>query len=283
MGFWDVALGDLAAIGVRFSPAEQQVLEEGGEVLFIRGLLSPWACMGDATGILDQFGQRVYVPQFLSAFPPKAKALPGWNLDGQSVSALVDSEVGDYWRQWPAYLGVVSERCVDRQAFGDGIAYVRIWDGKPLTCPGDRELAERLFTAASDRINNSAYHQFVVLSEYEASGYAVDELYPVITGEVDVADLVDLDRDRDYLESMATAYRDLLDGGYLSRSSDPADHQNLKEVSFEPMEDLLDDDLEAVQVWDRMVNRRENALAIIHTALSIRSAANFECLESEIL
>ena len=75
MGFWDVGIGDLEAIGVRVSPEQEHVLQEGGEVLFIKGLFSLYHWYGDATGILDQFDQQVYVPQTLRRLPAMAVRL----------------------------------------------------------------------------------------------------------------------------------------------------------------------------------------------------------------
>lgn len=291
MGFWDQGIAGLKAIGVEVTREQRQALNKGGQVLIIRGLLSPWACYGDDTGILDQHGAQVYVPQLLDAEPvaTPAQLESGASLDERNEEEVLlardylDEVHGADWREWPSYIGEIQDRGIGRFAECDWMTYARVWDGTPLVSKADRKAAKKILAAARRRIASSVYEEFCELYEFEAMGEAGwQDLEAVMDDKVTVEDMAAaLETDPNYIEALVRNYNTLLLGNYLTRSTKREDQEKLKVVHFTPMEAYLEPGSDAATMWSRLVNRRENALAIINNSLSCDRARQFSRSEKE--
>lgn len=270
MGFWDVGVGDLESMGVRVTQEQEAVLEWGGEVMIVRPLLSPLAIYDDNGGMIDQCGQKVFVPRTMRAYPPRTAGLP-WVPAGTPAEYLED-ELGADWRSWPSYVGEYIDDPIDQQA-GEGVQYARIWEGTPLVSEDDKNLATDLWAAAKKRVNDSVYYEYVMLQEFIAS-YDMGCLDKLLDNETTAEAVVaGTAVTPEYLSLALGAYVTLLDGRYLARTA--KDVGRLRPVCFAPMEDYLVCNNEARAMWRRAINRRENTLAIIHTSLSDKHAAHF--------
>lgn len=280
MGFWDQGVSRLRSMGVPVTQEQQNGLERGGEILVLRGLVSPDLLYdGDCAGVTDQHGEQVYIPQMLHAHPPLATDLPGTH--GMALNTWMDRDNRRDWRRWPSYVGEIQERSVDQQTNADGIDVVRVWDGMPLLTAADRELAEELFAAAANRVNSSVYGELCEISDFEnTEGKDMEDLAPAIEGLATIVELADhLNLEPDRVETAVTAYEALLLGGYLTRSRRKEDIAKLLDLQFAPMEAYLPVNSDARRLWSRLVNRRENALAIINTGLRKEQAELFDSLE----
>lgn len=276
MGFWDAGIGDLEAIGVPVSADIRAVMNEGGRVLVVQHLLSYGASQGDDNGMFDEGGDEVFIPQLMRARRPQVnrKYLEDW--------------YGSAWRQWPSYTGSMEEPCVDLRFWNDEPTYVRAWEGLPILDDHDADVADRLLVAARKRINDSVYEALCTVLDFESDGQcALEDLLPLMDmlagdPDVDVDDLLEYQDadDPGYLKYVATCMQDLVSGNFISfdnydvTSNHP--DQILNDCSFAPMEHYLRDDHEALAVWSRLVNRRQNALAIIGNALPRAMAYQFD-------
>lgn len=276
MGFWDVGIGDLEAIGVRVSEEAAYVLEEGGDVLFVAGLLSPYACYGDDTGILDQHDKQVYVPRLLTAYPPREQA-PGWS---DTPANILEDAFGPEWRTWPSFVGEVEERNDYQRSFSD-MTYVRVWDGTPVFTVEDASIADELMAAATARVKNSVYAEFVMLADWESeeAENSLDNLDLGLDGTLDLLDLAEFTgTSRAQLDALVSAYDTLLTGGYLNR-----DGSEGRPVQFEPMEAYLPVSPSARRAWAQMVARRDNSIEIINCALPRARGKSFAQGEREYM
>lgn len=268
-GFWDAHISALEAIGVPVSIDARTVLNEGGRVLVIQHLLSYGACQGDDQGMYDQNENEVYIPQLMQAVSPD-----------ESQNYLEDW-YGSTWRQWPSYTGTMEEPCVDLRFWNDSQTFARVWEGLPIMGGHDADIADRLLVAAQSRINDSVYEALCTVLEFETAGeyeYTLDDLLPLmdmIRGDpdVDIDDLLEFTNADDfgYLKYVAVCMQDLVSGNFISFRDYNLTSNNqevtLNDCEFAPMETYLRDDHEALAVWSRLINRRENALAIITNAL----------------
>lgn len=270
MAFWDTGIGDLESMGVTVSAAQHRALHEGGEVLVIQHLLSPSASDGDDSGMWDQDGEAVFIPQLMVACPPEqaAEDLENW--------------FGNTWRSWPSYTGFLEESTVDQRFWNDETTFMRVWEGLPIQDVRDKSIFSRIAMAARERIYNSVYEQICTVYEFDSngeSGLSLDELLPLVDmlASEDDPDLSFSpeycnEPNQDYLVLVAKTMKELLEGNYLSfdnynvKSNNP--NRPLNDCTFEPMSTYLGDDYEALAVWNRLVNRRENALAVIAGGLS---------------
>lgn len=272
MGFWDLGVGDLAAMGVNVSREQRRVLEQGGQVLFITGLLSPYLYeLDNKRGVVDQNDEQIYVPQLLYAYSP-SQTLPG--LRGKTIRAHMD-EGGTEWRAWPSYVGEIIERSVTQHDPNEDLSFVRVWDGIPLVTEEDKMIATELFIAATDRIDASVYCELKEISEYQAMGGDVDDLHLALNAADMSYDEVALKTglSEHQIGNLVLAYDTLLlndtgPGGY-----------DVDQVTMAPMENYLS--AEAARVWTRLVNRRENILAIVNNALPRLQARCFDRSERE--
>ena len=285
MGFWDAGIGGLEASGISVSDDQIDMLEEGGQVLVIKGLLSPFHWYGDETGILDQDDNLVYVPLLMEAVAPMSTELPEWRISGRQIRKFMDDYTGDtMWRAWPSYIGEYIQEATESPYGCESFSYARVWDGTPLVSATDRMLAHEIFTAARKRVNDSVYEEFCILTEFESSGsYSVSQLDPFLAFESeDVQGLEDFDEyDPGYMHCVLSAYRDLLAGNYLTNCDDQ-DPRDLKDIEFKPMSHYLGWLPEAMVMWERMVSRHENAHAIIRSSLSAKSANHFNIYEGQV-
>jgi hypothetical protein len=280
MGFWDAGIGDLEAMGISVSDDAIDVMEGGGQVLVVKGLLSPYHWYGDESGMWDQEGVQVFTPVLMDVVSPMATELPAWQIHDTPIRSFMDDQSGDtMWRSWPSYIGDISEEAIDSPYSGEGLFYARAWDGTPLVSATDRMLAHEIIVAARKRISDSAYEPFCILSGFEADGeYSVDDLDPLLEFTADqIRDIHEFDGyDPDYLMCVLQAYKDLVKDGYLSVEG------VTREVVFKPMSHYLDWLPEANFMWERMVNRHENALTIIHSSLSDKAATQFRIYEGQV-
>lgn len=286
MGFWDAGIGDLEAQGVSVSQNQIDVMEDGGQVLVIKGLLSPYHWYGDESGILDQYENQVFVPLLMQAVSPLDTELPNWGIHNNPIRNFMDDYTGDsLWRAWPSYIGEYTEAAIDYPYGEESLSYARVWDGTPLVSATDRMLAGEIIKAARKRITDSVYEQFCILSDFESSGnYAISQLDPFLAFEPEDIHALEQfdDYSPDYMFCVLSAYRDLLAGNYLTTSDDPKDCINLKDIEFEPMEHYLGWLPEAMVMWNKMVNRHENAMVIIKSSLSSKSANQFQIYEGQV-
>ena len=283
MGFWDTGITDLGAMGVNVTQAQRLTLEQGGEVLTIRGLLSPWWSQGDSSPMCDQEGEVVYVPATLSACEPYARMRPDWSRDHAIVREFMDTEYGSDWRTWPSYVGELDE-AIEQRWWNDTLTYVRVWDGIPIMNDMDADAVKRIYRAAQNRLNNSVYYELVDLYEFENSGeYSIDDILPLVdlykeenkeAFDEMVEDITDLDPD--YVHRIVAAVKSLTEGNYVYFGPAAPDHRVMKDCEFASMDHYLVGDYEALAMWRRLVSRRENALNIIGNGLGNTKALLFD-------
>jgi hypothetical protein len=276
VGFWDAGIGDLEGMGVAVTDEQRDVLLEGGEVLFIGALLSPWYRDGDTSPMLDQDGEVVYVAQQMTVSPG--------DFNEEEISEL-DNTYNDSWREWPSYVGTVQERSIDQRPWMEEETwYVRIWDGTPIE-EGNDDIAARIFRACSDRINDSIYQavcEFESSDEWFCESPSTEELMPFVAAETTMDETLEHFDGYDPDETMS-AYNMLhllLTEGYITVDENGLlDGSHAIDAMFKPMAYYLRGDPEALQVWNRLITRREITLEIIEDNLPTRAAQDFDRYE----
>lgn len=165
MGFWDVRLADLEAVGEVFTEDEVRVLEEGGKVLHLHPLETPdvetydWCIRDD--------GEVVLLPEVCNIIGPLDYLPPPWrNYDGYvnvQAARYLDDNFGGWrsdrstWTFAPHYAGDVDTqhdlhgiRCEEFGAF----VY---WNCHPLVTAHDVLLAEQIVNAGTTMLDKALW------------------------------------------------------------------------------------------------------------------------------
>jgi len=274
MVFWDYQIGDLEAIGVRVDPEQIMVLEQGGEVLVIQHLLSPWCWEGDTSGTDDQNGDPVYIPVRMKACSPLDKFTPTWQrTDEDTVANHLDREHGEQWRLFPSYVGVVEHRVWEGPgSYDEGLDWARVWNGYPVMDQQTLALMEKIEAAARSRLYESFYEQLTMVVEWELSAEWDSELL-----WEDVSEWERLGLDPDQGMTMRGVFEELYANRIIARpEASPEEIRNLVPLQFAPMSDYLREEPEALALWNRMVYRRESSKRKVTQALERSRRSVFE-------
>ena len=273
MGFWDRQIADLAVAGVTFSDSEVDLLENGGKAMFLAELPDPSVYYGGDYTLIDEDEEIVLVPVMLDVRSPLEDYIPAASEHGPVCHAdYLDAQWGEEWRRHPAYTAYVDDgdRWSSSLVSFDDVRPIRPWACAPLLTPNDEEVFRRLQKYTHERLNAGHFFDVDAVCWVEAQGEIAMEDACVLLGLVEppadynrIGDMTaeDIDWDPDYLKSVAGAYKDLCDAGICFRWSWS------KETTGEPfviprIEDYFDpDDLEAYDLWSRVVARRKSAEA----------------------
>lgn len=281
MGFWDAQLTDLEAMGIEFSPLFERMLEEGGQVLRIRHLLTPDSTPELEEPCYDQHNRPVRVIEKIDAHPVRGRAKDSMRL----IAEAVDSETSD-WRIYPSFLGYL-EDCdryggtMLRECMRQETAwYYRFWDCYPLL---DESLYETLASACAARINDSLYGEIREIAEMEwndgGPAMSISDLWLYLNdlprlGEKEaqaVEQWMDDTRwDQDRIDVALRGYEQVVLAGYLP----PPTHDyrdgpfDAKHFEINPLEQYLQHDPFAQDVWLTMNLTRQAALRQIATIMT---------------
>lgn len=302
MGFWDVRLADLEALGEVFTDDEVRVLEEGGRVLHLHPLETPDVDTYDWCTYAD--GEVVVLPEIVEVSGLNDVVVNKWHLPGENPMAV--AEVLDTtfswrgnrksWTDYPRYAGVVDTahdiwtcRCDDLSAF----VY---WNCYPLLTQEDEALAEQIVGSAETFLERAYWYpvEWVCRLWYEGEYDPADvwmlvnhpeRVDPVIREQLE--DTFDYSFGNDGLHAMesdAQMFQDLLDARLISLTGDYADLDHGEEnrtMPFPRMEDILEEKghYAAADLWRRIQARRKASLARLPSPTNYRGYAENEVLD----
>lgn len=277
MGFWDLQLGDLEARGIKIGEMDEKILEEGGRVLHLRHLVSPFSTPDWINGFFDQNDEPVFVIESLEVHSPNAIIpldAPWEGRPGISVAQQMDEECGDGWRKFPTYAAVLEDG--DRYA-GPGysswdpwrsekLAPYRFWGCTPLLDPS---VYTSIARSCQLRLQDSLYYEVEHVIGFEAyDDYWVDigtlwkaKNDPALMSAQDVSFINEwqghmLIPEED-IDSAVRAYETLIENEIVvppwHKDGEPYD---LKPITLKPIEEYLTDPL-GREVW-RMLNAQRN-------------------------
>ena len=301
MAFWDGGLDDLTSVGVQVTATEEQVLEDGGSVMYLNPCPDPMNVFdGRVTQpCADQNGDAVLVPWRISTFNVTDNYSPSWNPSDKRIWHQMDEEFTKDWRRFPAYVGLLDDHSAEATSIGYGIEMhwtehlrpYRFWSCTPIASDRDLKAVVALERAAYEMLYESGYLDLCWVFAEESTGEVLLEDLCVAFGVVkspkpdhltqrqwrDIKSQIreegfhvygNDDEDPAPVIARCLDYAKLVKKGLLRWSWDPPQGPDAWGVlEFKPITSYLKpEDAYAADFWERAISKREATLAKVEMA-----------------
>lgn len=257
---WVHNIMDLRSIGVPVTPAQERVLEEGGQVLAIARLPSYEMCdCGDdhGTAVMDSSGQPMMVPYVFKASPPLSTYGMPWKGETETIASVLEGQDPD-WRLFPSYVGDDHTTVVEPYWESGECKVVRVWTGIPLVDEHDQALATLLINGFRSNVYDSAYDEMREM-------YYIERAFQdgVVEWDID-------DQDDQEALNYRTLRASLVERGYIIEDDESGQWLDGRPLQLDPIEHHVLDP-EARALWRALVRQsRSGAYKVLDATLPDR-------------
>lgn len=294
MGIWDRQIVDLEALGVRFSDLEVDLLSGNWgfenarrpKVLHLATLLDPTARYNLSEAMEDEAGNPVLYAEIIELGHPEELVQRGWFQDSKDrmtrLAKVMDEEHGVYEHRFPSYFGVVEEPSGDLDISNQWYRTESnhpypFWMCLPVT---DEDAARRLVQASEQRIMVTGYAPllYIISFEEETEGAcSVENMWRKVRQGVDIdpqemrwwaeyLDHMPREERRKRIEHLVGCMDDLIKFGLAPHPDHPEDFE-WQGLSLRPIEDYLEDDYIALDMWTSILSRTSFMTARIESVM----------------
>jgi hypothetical protein len=291
MALWDQQVSDLRSIGVQFSRAELEGLNDpGGEmrVAHLHPVSDPASPDGTVWYLTDPDGQPHFVVETLTLMHPSAVVMedcyPREN-EKTTLISQVDRRWGVLDAPFPYYLALRDEcvddpRCVEGWYRTEEVHPYPFWSCLPLQGPDQVAAGIRLTAISQRRRDASLFDDIAFICEFEEQNeycLMADDVWQVCNGYLSIDSDIDqqlwdhsFDEWTDPLEGpkmVAVAFQRLLDANYVDNPiwDDVRRQMNVNDrFRMRPIEDFTSvPDEQALDIWRTLMARRDYIRALL--------------------